>query len=64
MQGTLSLRVCYLKDGMEDRKDYDSRQLSSAKLVTNIYYHITPEAVPLSKKSANAETGVGVTSKP
>ena len=28
------------------------------------FEHITPEAVPLSKKSANAETGVGVTSKP
>ena len=26
--------------------------------------HITPEAVPLSIKSANAETGVGVTSRP
>ena len=26
--------------------------------------HITPEAVPLSKKSANAETCVGVTSRP
>ena len=30
----------------------------------DIPLHITPEAVLLSKKSANAETGVGVTSKP
>ena len=29
-----------------------------------LHFHITLEAVPLSIKSANAETGVGVTSRP
>ena len=44
--------------------DITNTSFKSGIRVAEYDFHITPETVPLSIKSANAETGLGVTSRP